>query len=459
MKTRVPHTYVLLFGLIILAAISTWVIPAGSYNRVIERGRELIDPGSFRPVEARPAGIPSLLMAFPRALAEVADIVFYIFIIGGAFGVLNRTGAIQSGIHSLVRRMGGRRAVLLVVLTLVFAFGGGSIGIAEETLVFLPALLLLARSLGYDSLVAGGIALVGANAGFASAFMNPFTVGVAQGIVGLPLFSGLEFRLALWVIMTTVTILFLARYAGRVRVKPEKSLMYELDKQRVEPASIENSDLFTRRHGAVLLVALGALVILALGALRWHWGIRELSGLFFGLAVVAGPVGKLSANETAKSFINGAADLTYAALVVGLARSILVILRDAQVMDTLTHALATTIRHWPSSVSAAGIYFFQNVLNFFVPSGSGQAAVSMPILAPLGDLLGITRQTNVLAYQLGNGLTNIFVPTQGYFMAALGILGIPWSKWVRWLLPLLLIWIAIGCAAVLVAQAIHWGPF
>ncbi len=459
MKARVPHTYVLLFSLMLLAAISTWIIPAGSYNRVIDRGRELIDPDSYRPVKAEPAGIPSLLMAFPRALAEVADIVFYIFIIGGAFGVLNRTGAIQAGIHSLVRRLGGRRAVLLVVLTLVFAFGGGSIGIAEETLVFLPALLLLARSLGYDSLVAGGIALVGANAGFASAFMNPFTVGVAQGIVGLPLFSGLEFRLVLWAIMTTVTILFLARYAARVRARPETSLMYELDKQRAKPASIEDSDVFTRRHGAVLLVALGALVILALGALRWHWGIRELSGLFFGLAVIAGPIGKLSSNETAKSFINGAAELTYAALVVGLARSILVILRDAQVMDTLTHALAATIRHWPSSVSAVGIYFIQNVLNFFVPSGSGQAAVSMPILAPLGDLLGITRQTNVLAYQLGNGLTNIFVPTQGYFMAALGILGIPWSKWVRWLLPLLLIWVVIGCAAVLVAQAIHWGPF
>jgi uncharacterized ion transporter superfamily protein YfcC len=459
MKTRVPHTYVLLFGLMLLAAISTWIIPAGTYDRVIEHGRELINPDSFHPVEARPAGIPSLLMAFPRALAEVADIVFYIFIIGGAFGVLNRTGAIQAGIHSLVGRLGGRRALLLVVLTLVFAFGGGSIGIAEETLVFLPALLLLARSLGYDSLVAGGIALVGANAGFASAFMNPFTVGVAQGIVGLPLFSGLEFRLVLWTIMTAITILFLARYAARVRTRPEMSLMYEIDKQRVEPASIENSDRFTRRHGAVLLVALAALVILSLGALRWHWGIRELSGLFFGLAVIAGPMGKLSANETAKSFIHGAAELTYAALVVGLARSILVILRDSQVMDTLTHALAATIRHWPSSVSAAGIYFIQNVLNFFVPSGSGQAAVSMPILAPLGDLLGITRQTNVLAYQLGNGLTNIFVPTQGYFMAALGILGIPWSKWVRWLLPLLLIWVVIGCAAVLVAQAIHWGPF
>ena len=459
MKLRVPHTYVLLFGLAIIAAISTWIIPAGSYDRVVENGRELIDPGSYRPVEAKPAGVPGLLLAFPKGLAEVADIVFYIFIIGGTFGVLNRTGAIQAGIHSLVRRLGGKRAVLLVVLTFVFAFGGGSIGIAEETLVFLPALLLLARSLGYDSLVAGGIALVGANAGFASAFMNPFTVGVAQGIVGLPLFSGLEYRLVLWAVMTTVTILFLARYAARVRAKPERSLMYELDRQRIKSEPVGEVTGFTRRHGAVLFVALAALVILALGALRWHWGIRELSGLFFGLAVVAGPVGRLSADETARSFIKGAAELTYAALVVGLARSILVILRDARVMDTLTHGLAATIRHWPSSVSAAGIYFIQNVLNFFVPSGSGQAAVSMPIVAPLGDLLGITRQTNVLAYQLGNGLTNIFVPTQGYFMAALGILGIPWSKWVRWLLPLLLIWLVIGCAAVLIAQAIHWGPF
>jgi uncharacterized ion transporter superfamily protein YfcC len=459
MKTRIPHTYVLLFSLMLIAAVATWLIPAGSYNRVIQNGRELIDPDSYKPVEARPAGLPSVLMAFPKALAEVADIVFYIFIIGGAFGVLNRTGAIQAGIHSLVRRLGGKRTLLLVILTIVFAVGGGSIGIAEETLVFLPALLLLARSLGYDSLVAGGIALVGANAGFASAFMNPFTVGVAQGIVGLPLFSGLEFRLVLWTIMTVVTVLFLARYAARVKARPEISLMHELDRQRPPMEAAGNEEKFTGRHSTVLLVALLALVLLAIGALRWHWGIRELSGLFFGLAIIAGPVGKLSLDETAKSFIKGAAELTYAGLVVGLARSILVILRDAQVMDTLTHALAATIRHWPSSISAIGIYIIQNLLHFLVPSGSGQAAVSMPILAPLGDLLGITRQTNVLAYQLGNGLTNVFIPTQGYFMAALGILQIPWSKWVRWLLPLLLIWIAIGCGAVLIAQAIHWGPF
>lgn len=459
MKIKVPHTYVLLVCLIIVAALSTWIIPAGRYARVEQQAREIIVPGSYHSVEAKPAGISEILLAFPKGLIEVADIVFYIFIIGGAFGVLNRTGTIQAGINFIVRRIGAKRALIVPVITLMFAIGGGSIGIAEETLIFLPALLLLARSLGYDSLVAGGIALVGANAGFASAFMNPFTVGVAQGIVGLPLFSGIEYRAIVWAIITTVTIIFLTRYAARVKAKPSISLMYELDKQR-EP--IESQDIearFTKRHVAVLIISVLALGALAIGAIQWQWGILQLSALFFGLSIVAGPLGGLSFDETAKSFIKGAADITYAALVVGLARGTLLVLRDAYVIDTITHAMASAVQRLPSSVSVMGIYVMQNGLNFIVPSGSGQAAVSMPILAPLGDLLGITRQTNVLAYQLGNGFTNIFTPTQGYFMAGLGILQIPWSTWVRWLLPLLLIWLVIGSGAVLVAHAIHWGPF
>ena len=232
MKSRVPHTYVLLIGLLALAAVTTWIIPAGSYTRVVEQGREVVDPLSFHPVEARPAGLGAFILAFPRGLREIAEIVFYIFIIGGAFGVLNRTGVIQAGVRALVRRLGQNKALIVPLLTVVFALGGGTIGIAEETLVFLPALLLLARSLGYDSLVAGGIALVGANAGFAAAFMNPFTVGVAQGIVGLPLFSGMGFRLGLWAVMTAVTVVFMTRYARRVGAKPDISRMFEFDKTR-----------------------------------------------------------------------------------------------------------------------------------------------------------------------------------------------------------------------------------
>ena len=459
MKSRIPHTYVLLIGLMVLAALSTWIIPAGSYDRVVNEGREVLDPRSFHPVEAQPAGPGALLLAFPRGLREIAEIVFYIFIIGGAFGVLNRTGVIQAGVHALVRRLGRNKALIVPLLTAVFAVGGGTIGIAEETLIFLPALLLLARALGYDSLVAGGVALVGANAGFAAAFMNPFTVGVAQGIVGLPLFSGMGFRLGLWAVMTAVTVVFMTRYARRVAAKPETSRMFEFDKTREHLSGVDSIGPFANRHLLVLAAVVGALVLLVIGAIRWHWGILELSGLFFGLALVAGPLGGLSLDDTVRSFVQGAADITYAALIVGLARATLVVLRDARVIDTITHALVVSIQGWSSSLSAVGIYLMQNLLHFIVPSGSGQAAVSMPILAPLGDLVGVTRQTNVLAYQLGNGLTNVFIPTQGYFMAALGILKIPWTIWVRWLLPLLAIWLAIGCGAVILANAIRLGPF
>ena len=459
MKLRVPHTYVLLISLIALAAAATWIIPAGSYDLVVKDGRELVDPLSYHAVEARPAGLGAFFLAFPRGLVEIAQIVFYIFIIGGAFGVLNRTGMIQAGVRALVRRLGGRKALIVPLLTVVFAVGGGTIGIAEETLVFLPALLLLARSLGYDSLTAGGIALVGANAGFASAFMNPFTVGVAQGIVGLPLFSGMGFRLGLWAVMTSVTVLFLARYARRVAAEPRLSRMYEFDKTREPLADADQDGPFSGKYPLVLALTLGALILLVVGAIRWHWGILELSGLFFGLALVSGPLGGLSLDETVKAFVQGASDITCAALIVGLARGTLVVLRDANVIDTITHALAQTLRGWSSTLSAVGIYVAQTLLHFIVPSGSGQAAVSMPVLAPLGDLVGVTRQTNVLAYQLGNGLTNVFIPTQGYFMAALGILRIPWTTWVRWLLPLLAIWLVIGCGAVVLADLIRLGPF
>ncbi|MCJ7487748.1 MAG: C4-dicarboxylate ABC transporter permease, partial [Candidatus Aminicenantes bacterium] len=270
MKSRVPHTYVLLVGLLALAALTTWIIPAGSYTRVVEQGREVVDPLSYHSVEARPAGLGAFILAFPRGLREIAEIVFYIFIIGGTFGVLNRTGVIQAGVRSLVRRLEQNKALIVPLLTVVFAIGGGTIGIAEETLVFLPVLLLLARSLGYDSLVAGGIALVGANAGFAAAFMNPFTVGVAQGIVGLPLFSGMGFRLGLWAVMTSVTVVFMTRYARRVGAKPGLSRMYEFDKTREPLPDADKAEPFTTKHTLVMAALLGALVLLVVGAIRWH---------------------------------------------------------------------------------------------------------------------------------------------------------------------------------------------
>ncbi|MBP9144452.1 MAG: YfcC family protein [Thermoanaerobaculia bacterium] len=453
MKLRVPHTFVLLFALVALAAIATHLLPAGEYQRTEVGGRQLVDPDSYRPIAARPATLGDVFLAWPRGLAATASIVFYIFIIGGAFGVLQATGALDALIAGVVAAARGRGEVILPALMLLFAIGGGTIGMAEETLPFLPGLVLLAKRLGYDEVVGGAIALVGAGAGFAGAFMNPFTVGVGQAIAGLPLFSGMGYRLIVWFVLTTVTIVYVAWYAGRHRVA--------LPANPGPPASAGEPPAFrlANRQAGVLAILFAAFVLLAVGCLRWEWGLLELSALFVAVGVAGGLVGGLGSDGTAEEFLKGASAFAGAALVVGLARGVLVIFDAARVTDGILHAMAQAVRGLPEGATVAGIYFVQIVLSYLVPSGSGQAALSLPILTPLADLTGVTRQTSVLAYQFGDGFSNIFTPTQGYFMAGLALIGVPWTRWVKFLWPLQVIWLVLGLVFLLIAQAMRWGPF
>ncbi|MDQ2939820.1 MAG: TIGR00366 family protein, partial [Actinomycetota bacterium] len=357
---------------------------------------------------------------------------------------------------------------LLVVL---FSLAGGTIGLAEEALAILPALVVLVRRLGYDDLLAGAIGLAGAAAGFSGAFLNPFTIGVGQAITGLPLFSGLAYRLVVWTVVTIVTTLWITRAARRLKLPsgavvgrgmlsaPAAAAPEEEVDSEATAASEEVAERVTQRQQAVLLALLAAIVLLVAGALRWHWGLLELSGLFVGTAIVAGIAGGLGADRTAESFVNGASGFAGAALVVGLARGVLVIFDGAHVTDTILHSLVGVVRELPAALTVVGIYAVQVLLSYVVPSGSGQAALSLPILAPLGDLVGVTRQTSVLAYQFGDGFSNVFTPTQGYFMAGLAMLRVPWTRWVKFLWPLQLIWLAMGLAFLLIAQAMRWGPF
>ncbi|HEX9800044.1 MAG TPA: AbgT family transporter [Thermoanaerobaculia bacterium] len=447
MKLRVPHPYALLFGLVVVAAMATWLLPAGEYERRQEAGRTVVDPASFHELERRPAGVVEVLLAFPRGLAATAPIVFYIFLIGGTFGVLQATGALEAGIAALVARAGGRGELVLPLLVFVFAVGGGTIGMAEETLPFLPGLVVLARRLGYDEVIAGAVALVGAGAGFSGAFLNPFTVGVAHGIAGLPLFSGMGYRLIVWSTLTLATMLYVGGAARRHRVPASIGA----------PGSAE--ERLGGRGGWVLAVLAAALALVVVGSFRWGWGLVELSGLFLGVAVVAGVAGGLSAERIATSFVDGASSLAGAALVVGLARGVLVVLDGARATDAILHSLADAVSGLPAWMTVVGIYGVQVLLSCLVPSGSGQAALSLPILLPLGDLVGITRQTSVLAYQFGDGFTNVFTPTQGYFMAGLALIGVPWTRWARFVAPLIGIWIALGMVFLAIAQAMRWGPF
>ncbi len=426
-------------------------MPAGAYERLDAGGRQVVDPGSYRQVPADPAGVGEVLLAFPRGLIETAAIVFYIFIIGGAFGVIEATGAIGGGIEAVARACGGRGDLVIVLLMLLFALAGGTIGMAEETLPFLPGLVLLARRLGYDEVTGGAIALVGAGAGFAGAFLNPFTVGVAQGIAGLPLFSGLGYRLRVWLVMTLIAIAWVLRYARGVRAAGPAAAPVE-----AEAAAPSAAGALSGRQKLVLGVIVIALVAVAVGALEWQWGILELAGLFVAVAVAAGVAGGLGADKTADSFVTGAAGIAGGALVVGLARGVLVILEGSRTIDTLVHGVAGLVSDLPSSASVAGIYAVQVMLNYLVPSGSGQAALSIPVLAPIADLVGVTRQATVLAYQLGDGISNVFTPTQGYFMAGLALIRVPWTRWAKFMWPLQLLWLGAGLILLLIAHAIGW---
>ncbi len=452
MKPRVPHTFALLFGLVVLAAVATHFIPAGTFDRVELQGREIVDPDSFHHVDAHPAGVTEVFLAFPKGLLETAHIVFYIFLIGGAFSVVNATGAIEAMIHGVVRACRGNGEVVIAVLVVLFSLGGATIGMAEETLVFLPALVVLANRLGYDNITAGAIGLVGAGAGFAGAFLNPFTVGVAQDIAGLPIFSGLGFRLVVWVILTTITAVYIVLWSRRRRSVPAAG------DQPTPSISADSSPLGLRKW-SVLAVLLAALAAVVVGAMSWGWGIFELSGLFVGVAILAGLLGGLGANGTAERFVEGAASIAGGALVVGLARGVLVIFEASSVTDTILNAMASAVQNLPADISIAGIYGIQVMLNFLVPSGSGQAALSIPILAPLADLVGVTRQTTVLAYQFGDGFTNVFTPTQGYFMAGLALIKVSWEDWVKFIWPLECLWIGTGLVLLLISHWMNWGPF
>lgn len=457
-KLKMPHTFVLLFCIAVVAGLLTYVIPAGSYDRIDFEGRQIVDPATYHAVDATPATLFQVLKAFPKGLEQAAAIVFFIFIVGGSFFVVQKSGAIDAGIAAAVRKTSNKGILIIPILSIVFAFGGGIYGMAEECLPFIPALVILCISLGYDSMTGAAIALVATCSGFTGAFLNPFTVGVAQGIAELPLFSGLGFRLVVFSVMVAITITYLILYCLRIKKNPEKSLMHEIDKKREINLDLNNTK-FTAQHKIILLVVLATFALLVFGVLKYGWYIQEISGLFFGMAIIVGIISRRGLNQLAEDFLEGCALLAYGALVVGMARGILVIFTDSNVIDTIIWGMANAIQGLPSTITSIGIYVAQIIISAIVPSGSGMAALTMPVLSPLADIVGVTRQTTVLAYQFADGFTNVITPLSGYFMAGLALAGIPYQKWIKWIMPLAAIWWVAGGIFVVIADAIHYGPF
>lgn len=436
-----PDVFVIAFCLIILAAAATWLLPGGAFERErIEVGdthREVVKPGSFQVQPSQPQ-IAAIFTAPAHGFLKLGNIIVFIFIVGGAFNILNDTGAIAAGIYQLVKLLQKRTYLIIPIIMTVFSFFGGAFGMCEEAMPFALIFVPMAISLGYDSLVGVCLSFVAAGVGFAAGFMNPFTVQIAQGIAGVPALSGLGYRLVVWAVVTAVTIAWVMVYAARVKADPTRSIMYEIDRERRE--ELEKSEAehkhFTWRDAICLVILGGAIAGLIVGVTKLGWYMLELAGLFLAMGIVSGLVAGLGPNRVAKSFITGAKDIAGAALIVGFAGGIIVILENGQILDTILYGMASVTSKLGGVLAAQAMFLLQTILNFFIPSGSTKAVLTMPLLAPLADLSGVTRQTVVLAYQLGAGFTSMIIPTSGVTVGTMALAKIPYEKWVRWHWPM-----------------------
>jgi uncharacterized ion transporter superfamily protein YfcC len=460
-KGKVPHTYVILFAMIIAMAILTYVIPAGQYQKIeSETGRMIVDPNSFAAVDANPAKPFDVLKAFPKGLAAAQSIVFFIFIVGGSFNVVNQTGAIEAGIGKVALSLKGKEKLMIPIIVVLFSIGGATIGMAEEAIVFVPIGIALSRALGYDAVTGMAIVSLGAAAGFTSGFMNPFTVGVAQGIAELPMFSGIGMRIVIWFCTLALVIGYIYRYANKVKADPKNSIVYELEEmERDKAIDLSNVRKMTSKDTAVLLIFAVGMGILIFGVFKFGWYITEIAAIFLAIGIFSGIASGMHMDELAQHFITGAKDMTMGALVVGLARGILVIMEGSLIIDTIVFGLASAISTLPKSISAVGMLLVQSFLNLIIPSGSGLAATTMPIMAPLSDVIGVTRQTAVLAYQFGDGITNSIVPTSGVLLANLSIAKIKYEEWIKFVGPLMILWTLLGCIFMIIAVVTNYGPF
>ena len=451
---------VLIFGIIVCVAVMTWFIPGGNYDRVEKGGRTLVVSDSFQPAPAEKQGVGDILTSPMKGFEKAAEVIIFLLIIGGVFSVIQKTGAIMVFLQKmgyLFTKKPHLKKFFIPVMMFLFSLGGATFGMCEEVIAFIPIFVPIALSLGYDTVVGMCIPFLGAAAGFAAAFANPFTIGVAQGIAELPMYSGKEYRIVVWLIVTTAMTAFVMRYASKIQKKPQASPMYEEDKLKRHDFHLDESrhDKFTLNHKIILGMFAAAILLIIFGATKKGWYIQEIAALFFALAIASAIVGRLKIGDFTNTFVAGAKDMVHVALVVAFARAILVVASDGNILDSMLHYTAGLIEGAHPIVASQAMLVVQTFVNFFVPSGSGQAALTMPIMAPLADVLGVSRQVAVLAFQFGDGY-NIILPTSGATMGVLAMAGVSYQKWLKWVLPLMIIWFVLSMALLIPPYFMDW---
>lgn len=454
-KWEFPDTYVIVFAVLLMAVAATYIVPAGTFDRVETDGVTTIVSGTYENTESSPAGFMDVFLSVQTGMVESAGLIFLVLFAGGMFEIINKSGAIHTGIYSAIDKMKGKEFLLIATIIILFALGGAVGALANSVIPFVAIGVLLVKALKFDAIVAVAITFNAAFIGFSAGFLNPYTVGVAHNIAELPLFSGMVFRLVAFVLLVGATIWYTWRYCKIILNDPSRSL---IGIEAAEDNELGFDEKFTSRHKIILIWTAASLMFFVFAVIKFQWTTDHMAAFFVIIGLVAGIIAGMNYNTIAFTFLEGCKNLVYGALIIGLARAVLVIMENGQILDTLVNVLSQPLSALPPIATAIGMFLMNSVFNFFVPSGSGQAAIMMPIQTPLADMIGITRQVSVLAFQFGDGFSNVLFPTSGPLMASLAVAGVAWIKWAKWFFPLFLIWTGIAFVLLAVAVMINLGP-
>ena len=456
-----PNTYVIIILMMIVAVLLTWIIPSGEFERVKDEvsKQSIIIPGTFKYIENNPISFLQIPIYIMKGLAKASDIVFLVIIVGGAFNIIIETGMFQSFAGRLTKVFSNKEVLIIPAFSTIFALACTTMGV-NTFIGFAPIAVIIARSIGYDAIVGVSMVALGGAIGFSTGTFNPFTTGVAQSIAGLPIFSGAGYRFICLVVFLIVTNIYIIWYAKKVKANPEASVVYEMEQEnkKVE-VSEKQHDKIEGRHYLVLLIVIACFVLLVYGSQNWKWKLQENAAMFLWMGVLSGFAYGFGPSKIAEEFTKGAKKLVYGALMIGMANGISLILADGKILDTTVQYLGGLLVVLPSHAQAAGMFLMQLLINGLITSGSGQAAATMPIMLPVADIIGMTKQTAVLAFNFGDGLSNYILPTSSALMGFIAMVGISYSNWMKFMWRLFLIWTVVGVVLVIVANSINYGPF
>ena len=406
---------IILSVILLVAAVCTYLIPAGEFQREVIEGSDYakIDVNSFEFKEGAPIGIFDIFQSFTLGLQSAGSVIFFLLIIGGTFQIVEKTGALHAGLSNLVRVLKGKELVMIPACVFIFGLVSAFAACSEEYLAFIPLMYIVCIAAGFDSLTAVALLMVSSAIGYAGGMTNAFTVGIAQEISELPLFSGMGYRFVVFGVMAVITSLYLMRHAHKIKKHPELNTMRETDLMYAEKLDVEEVEPMTARQKLSLLIFGLGFVVVAFCVIKLGFYIDEMSAIFLIVGILVVIVSGMSVNEAADNFVEGCRNMLWAGLIIGMCKAVTNILSDAGIMDTLIYYAGTLLEGLSAKVSACGMFVLQDLLNILIPSGSGQAAITMPFMAPLSDILGVSIQTAVLEYQIGDAFTNVVTPTSG----------------------------------------------